>query len=277
MVLFSVCWISPSEPELNLPCGAHMHTNTTLSKTTWQQQHETVSLMHNNNKRMCLRCNREHSFWRKAVPKTFRYLNVFNALGTEKRNVSLSSRYHQRQVFVVWVSWLFKPSTISTSWIHRYQASKLAWIFFLFFFFFFFGPNGGWTTRCSSGRSHLRWGLIPPPPFNSTSNPYTMQAKDCAWVWTQVMEANRERNPPPHLSIYTLVWLLSPCCAPKQCTTNREAIESIPGTGLILSPVGFDLIFLSGDLDLNHTLEGKLTPEWAELLFSELNDVFFYG
>ena len=163
MVLFSVCWISPSEPELNLPCGAHMHTNTTLSKTTWQQQHETVSLMHNNNKRMCLRCNREHSFWRKAVPKTFRYLNVFNALGTEKRNVSLSSRYHQRQVFVVWVSWLFKPSTISTSWIHRYQASKLAWIFFLFFFFFFFGPNGGWTTRCSSGRSHLRWGLIPPP------------------------------------------------------------------------------------------------------------------
>lgn len=151
-------------------------------------------------------------------------ISPFNALGTEKRYVSLSSRYHQRQarkcLSFGWTDPLSlfwwrqsSKSTISTSWIHRY---------------FLGGPKWRLDNTLFQWKVSPQMRTNPPPPFNSTSNPHTMQAKDCAWMCTQVMVANRERNPPPHLSVRTLVWLLSPCCTPKQCTTNREAIESNP-------------------------------------------------
>lgn len=88
-----------------------------------------------------------------------------------------------------------------------------------------------------------------PPQFHSPSNPHTMQTEDCAHMCTQVMEANGEKK----LSVRTLVGLLSPWCAPKQCSTNRGAIKSILGIVQILSTAGFDLIWLVGDPILNHS------------------------
>lgn len=103
----------------------------------------------------------------------------------------------------------------------------------------------------------------PPPSFHSTSNPHTMQAKDCGWMCTQVMQANKEETLRPTSVSAHLYGFLSPCCARKQCTTNSEAIKSIPGTPQILSPAGFDLILLIRDCGLNHIAGVRQAHTWG--------------
>lgn len=127
--------------------------------------------------------------------------------------------------------------------------------------------------------------MLNPRPFHSAILRHTQWSQEIVSECVLKYGGDRiERHPPPSYSnvsipiLSTLVWFLSPCRAPIQCTNKqRPRLSSqIPRTpfrlgqkALMLStPLGI------GDLWLNHIVvgggkgrEGKLTPEWAWAVF----------
>lgn len=71
-----------------------------------------------------------------------------------------------------------------------------------------------WTPCHSRVSPHLRTNL---PPYHSDNNPLTIQAKDCARVCAQVMEADRKEA-----FLSTQPQPLSALSPHKQCPTNRH-------------------------------------------------------
>ena len=100
-----------------------------------------------------------------------------------------------------------------------------------------------------------------PPRFHSASNLLSMQAEDCAWLCTQVIEANRRNLPSVSLSAH-LFGFYPPHRASRQCPTNRGGIEpSLSALILSTSSVIPAWIILQE--------EGELTPDTAQELLSE--------
>ncbi len=182
-----------------------------------------------------------------------------------------------REVFVVWVDWDFNCGGQSwiginqqplqhTSWIQRGPIKHLTFVL----------NKWKWTTCLHRGRSHLRWQLIPPPPFYSVSNPHTMQAKDCAQMCTQVMQANREETlRPTSLSAHLYGFYHPAASQTMHYKQTKLSSQSLRPRRYCLPPA---LILSSSSVMAAWIIlheEDKLTPERAEELFSELSGVFF--
>lgn len=104
----------------------------------------------------------------------------------------------------------------------------------------------------------MRTNPPPPSPFHSTSNPHTMQAKDCVGMCTQVMEAKREET---LLLMSVSVWFTTLLRSQTMHHKQRSYLVNPWDTADIVS-ADFDLILLIGDPGLNHIAGGRQAHTW---------------